>query len=436
MYQSRRRRRRRWGRRILSRYKRKWGRRSRRGHGIYRRWRRWRRRPRTVVTEQHSRRVKTIIVRGWEPLGNICPTDSARAKATPYASYDSDSGQGQWHGTWGHHWFTFQSLVDRAEARLNSFSGNWESYDYLRFLGGTMYFMQPREMCFMFGNDPYLMTSDLDKTASQKNRAEETWITPGYLMHRPGTHLILSRQKVERRSMYKIRVPVPTSWRGWFPIPDCFSYVLCHWYWTWWDPDACFFDPCATGSSCEAEPWWSTAQTKQAWVDRTKLDDPPVGGTGPNQKTWAPFLPSRPCTNYYTHSASFWFKYKLKFQVTGENIWAPVPRDYSQRGTVPTAPSRQQVESEARAPYPKTNRPPTTADILPGDLDSDGILEDEAYERITRDNPCPKRPRPLGIRWWDGTPGRTLQEQQQAAVLRPKPRRQLLRRLRDVLLQL
>nr|AJW66524.1 ORF1 [Torque teno felis virus] len=433
MYQSRRRRRRRWGRRVLSRYKRKWGRRHRRNYGFPRRWRRWRR-PRTVVTEQHSRRVKTIVVRGWEPMGNVCPTDYAKTKATPYASYDSDQGNGQWHGTWGHHWFTFQSLVDRAEARLNSFSGNWESFDYLRFLGGTMYIMQPREMCFMFGNDPYLMTADLDKTPSQKNRAEETWITPGYLMHRPGTHLILSAQKVHRRSMYKIRVPVPTSWRGWLPIPECFSYVLCHWYWTWWDPDACFFDPCATGSSCEAEPWWSAANMKQSWVDRSQLESSGVITTG--LKSWAPFLPTRPCVNYYTHSASFWFKYKLKFQVTGENIWAPVPRDYSQQGTVPTAPARQQVEPKTRTPHKKGLRPPTTADILPGDLDKDGILQDEAYERITRDNPCPKRPKPVGVRWWDGVPGRTLQVQQSSALQRPPPRRKLLRRLRDVLLQL
>nr|UYM26543.1 ORF1 [Torque teno felis virus] len=433
MYQSRRRRRRRWGRRVLSHYKRKWGRRYRRNHGFTRRWRRWRR-PRTVVTEQHSRRVKTIVVRGWEPMGNVCPTDYAKTKATPYQSYDSDQGNGQWHGTWGHHWFTFQSLVDRAEARLNSFSGNWESYDYLRFLGGTMYIMQPREMCFMFGNDPYLMTADLDKTQAGKNRAEETWITPGYLIHRPGTHLILSAQKVQRRSMYKIRVPVPTSWRGWFPIPECFSYVLCHWYWTWWDPDACFFDPCATGSSCEAEPWWAAVNMKQNWVDRSQLESPGVITTG--LKSWAPFLPTRPCVNYYTHSASFWFKYKLKFQVTGENIWAPVPRDYSQQGTVPTAPARQSVEPKARTPHQEGHRPPTTADISPGDLDKTGILQEEAYERITRDNPSPKRPKPVGVRWWDGVPGRTLQEQQPPAVQRPPPRRKLLRRLRDVLLQL
>lgn len=234
--------------------------------------------------------------------------------------------------------------------------------------------------------------------------------------------------------MYKIRVPVPTSWRGWFPIPDCFSYVLCHWYWTWWDPDACFFDPCATGSSCEAEPWWSAANMKQSWVDRSQLESPGVITTG--LKSWAPFLPTRPCVNYYTHSASFWFKYKLKFQVTGENIWAPVPRDYSQQGTVPTAPARQQVEPKTRTPRKEGLRPPTTADILPGDLDKDGILQDEAYERITRDNPSPKRSKPVGVRWWDGVPGRTLQEQQSSAIQRPPPRRKLLRRLRDVLLQL
>lgn len=204
------------------------------------------------------------------------------------------------------------------------------------------------------------------------------------MLHAPHTHMILSRRLTHRTKFYRIKIPVPTTWESYSPIKGANTWVIWFWFWTWWDPQRCFFNPCTepdgTGS-CEAEPWWAKETDPGDWVNRQKYQ----ASATASSKNWGPFLPSRQCSG---NSTSFWFLYKLKFKIGGESIWTPVPRDPLVEGYIPSAPSLDgrtqegQIQPGTRTPG-HIGRPWTTHDILPFDLD-EGILTDEALERITR----------------------------------------------------
>lgn len=332
-------------------------------------------------------RQKTIYVSGWEPLGNVCNTDTAKSRATPYCSIEKPENeqcnQGQWHGTWGYHFHTWYNLILRSEARWCRFSSDWQSYDYMKFLGGTVWIPQMEDLCLMFNADPYLLSSHFAGKENKEATKEETWIHPGYLLHAPGTHLIMNRRLHHQTRFYKIKIKVPTAWDSWAPIKGVRDWITWFWVWTWWDPQRAFFDPCADLSkgACAAEPWWGQANYLDKWVDRSQYET--TGGN--QQKTWGPFLPPKNCSGQET---SFWFKYKLKFKVGGESLWAPVPRDPIEQGYIPGAPGlgarrpAGEIQPHSRA-FGGQTIPRTPHDILPGDL-AGGILHDEALERITR----------------------------------------------------
>lgn len=328
------------------------------------------------------------MVKGWEPVGNVCTKDTAKNRASPYCSLEKNNADckttGQWHGTWGYHWHTLYNLILRAEARWNRFSSNWESYDYVKFCGGTIWIPQYQDLNFMFNADTYWLSSHFANKNDNLTK-EETWIHPGYMLHAPGTHLILSRRLTHHRGFYKIKIKVPTTWESYIPVKDAMDWVLWFWTWTWWDPERCFFEPCTDepDSSCTAEPWWSQNNQLQSWVDRSQYQaDNQASG-----KNWGPFLPKKQCSG---NSSSFWFLYKLYFKFGGESVWAPVPRDPIVQGYIPGAPGNGRTSREAPGifqlgPRALTGglRPWTPHDILPGDLEDGMLLSDEALERIT-----------------------------------------------------
>lgn len=322
-------------------------------------------------------------MRGWEPCGNVCTQVTARQRASPYCDIETSPDcqtAAQWQGSWGFHFHTLQNLLLRAKVRWCRFSGDWESHDYMKFCGGTVYIPQNQDLSFMFNVDTYWLGSHFSKdNESQKpaKTAEETWVHPGYLLHAPHTHLIMSRRQSHHTKFYKIKIQVPASWESYTPIQGSIDWILWFWYWTWWDSERAFFNPCTDeqGSSCTANPWWGKSAD---WVDRNKY----TSTCKATDACWGPFLPSRQCTG---NSSSFWFFYKLRFKVGGESIWAPVPRIPSEQGYIPTAPSKGKSTSTVQ-PMPgnigRYPRPWTPADIFPGEIGDGFFINDEAMERI------------------------------------------------------
>nr|QYD02179.1 ORF1 [Torque teno felis virus] len=386
----------------------------RRGRYHPRRWRRWRRgwyrrrrRPgRRVgwrrIWQHEPRRHKHLYVRGWEPLGNVCATDSVKAEATPYYSVEPQGGAQStavWHGTWGKHYLTFNNLLQRAQARWCLFSSDWESYDYVLFLGGTIFIPQTSHIAWMINFDEYLQTKMV--RYNEKNK-EDHWGHPGILINTPHTHMIFPPWNYRHQRMYRIKIRPPPGWQGVQRFPEAMSYICLHWLWTWFDPEHAFYDVyCQSGttSTCEQAPWWANNTfVAGKWVDRTLYDDPVTNCNAPENKyNWGPFLPQK--ISSAAAQTSLFFLYKLKFKLVGNAIWRAVPRNFQAQGMVPDPEGPNQSSVPARD-EPKTGesrkkrrkRPLDEADIWAGDLDSDGILTERALRRITGHCPGDEQP--------------------------------------------
>ncbi|BBE36952.1 hypothetical protein [Paguma larvata torque teno virus] len=370
-WRKRQRRRRYWRPR---RYKRGYGRRSWRKFRGRRRF--YRRRRGIWVGKSYPRRSKIITVRGWEPLGNICVSDTAQGEAKPYDSLDSDKpGNAVWHGTWGHHWFTIKNLIKRAYAGWNRWSSDWTTYDYIKFCGGNMWPMQNRNIDYLFGADPFALTTDTftGTNSSVEKKTEEAWIHPGVLFTNSGNHWIRNSGDCCRRRFYRIRVKPPSAWNTYYRFDQAQNFICSHWWWTWFDPNQCFWDPSKEGSPCTQLPWWHNSRD---WQNRKDYNT--------NNK-WGPFLPSTPYESRFKlgTEGSLWFQYKLYFKVSGDSIFSTMPRDPVEQGYIPDPGSKgKRIQPRSKYPHAK-RRMQSTDDILPGDLDSDGILTDEALARIT-----------------------------------------------------
>lgn len=344
------------------------------------------------VTEHIPGRHKYLTVTGWEPLGNLCASDSAKSEATPYCSVEPQCGTATWHGTWGHHYFTFSNLLNRASARWNMFSGDWESFDYVAFLGGTIRIPQTSTATWMITFDEYLQTA---QTKWNEKNKEDHWGHPGILLNVPKTHIIFPTWNYRHRKMYKIRITPPPGWKGVQRFPEAMSYICMHWLWTYCDFEHAFYDNiCKSNSTdtCQVAPWWAQNNMLDKWVDRTKYPASTSCGSG-TDKNWGPFLPQRFAPQ--AHESSLFFLYKLRFKLVGSAIWRPLPRIFQAEGLVPDPegpPAQQslegQDESEAeQPPHKKSKRPLSTYDIWGQDLDSDGFIKERAFRRITGYNP-------------------------------------------------
>nr|WCS65290.1 ORF1 [Torque teno Leptonychotes weddellii virus 1] len=423
-----------------------WRRKYYRGH------RRWRRRglyPRqrtSTVRYYPSRRRKRISVRGWEPLGNVCPTDSARAEATPYIDLDkedvdifnTDSGTGgdglgaQWHGQWGHHFFTFYSLLIRAKYYFNYWSSDWEGYDYLQFLGGYIWLPRMPSFSWMFYLDSSIQSNPKDQTTPEnKYKFDKSWVHPGILLNRPGSRILLSTLQSRGRSLFrKMKVRPPAGWEGTYRMDVAQDFLLFHWSWTTVNLTSSFYDfycqrkrdPTKTDSQCVANPWFMGEKTlydqvqhfsedneakkfssqlknnlakfkndsRSAWVNRklyVKSDCKPnnVHNNIPsNFHNWGPFLPQNVLFDL-SFGNSVYFRYKLFFKVSGDSLYRRLPSVRCKDNVIPPCPGFSDnncPEVQTRSIL-KKRKLATIYDILPGDLDETGLLTERAYERIT-----------------------------------------------------
>nr|QYD02176.1 ORF1 [Torque teno felis virus] len=361
----------------------------RRRYGRYRRH--WRRRryfhggtaQRRRVVQWVPRRRRYVYVRGWEPLGNLCMTDYASTEAKPYASLEQP-GSGQWHGTWGKHYFTPNNLLLRASAYWNQWSDDWAGYDYISIGGGTIYIPKDKQVEWMINFDPYLQQLSV---LGSKNNNEDRWVHPGVLLNTPGTHLIMPPTMYQRKDFYKIKLRPPPGWVGYQRFPEAMGFILLHWAWSWFNLQHAFFYPNygVETSTCEQEPWWGGNNQWNKWVDRSSYT---TCTTNLPQKTWGPFLPCKFGQN--GPETSLMFFYKLKFTFSGNSLWRPLPRNYANDGLVPVPPGPTSDQTNTRSSR-KKKRPLHEADIWPEDLDSDGLLTERAYQRITGYNPGAKR---------------------------------------------
>lgn len=171
------------------------------------------------------------------------------------------------------------------------------------------------------------------------------------------------------------------------------NYILYHWGWTWFDFNAAFFNIYGQTDTnqCEIGPWWATNSYITKWVNRMKYDS---NNTTSQPRTWGPFLPAK---IYPGTEESLMFFYKIKLKLSGDSIWRPVPTSFVREGLVPEpeGPNNSSVTG-ARKHRKKKKRPEAVYDIRPEDLDSDGILKEGAYHRITTTYSPDKRRRVEG----------------------------------------
>nr|QYD02424.1 ORF1 [Torque teno felis virus] len=360
----------------------------RRRHAGFRRWRRWRKPviKRTLYQNMPSRH-RTVWVRGWEPLANLCKNDGPTSEATPYLSIEPQSDgypTGVWHGTWGKHFHTPNNLLQRALAGWNSWSDDWTTFDYIYFAGATITIPQPVYNTLLITFDPYLQTKV--NVYSEKNK-EDLYLHPGVLLNMPHTHIIFPFTKKHRRSFYKIKVRPPPGWTGYQRFPQAMGYILYHWGWTWASLDTAFFSTWAKpgADQCPVGPWWATNSYLTKWKNRTKYDP---NDNQDKPRNWGPFL--QPKLPNGLGEESFLFFYKIKLKLSGDSIWRPLPTNFQRDGLVPE-PEGPNSSLGTKTNSKKKKRPQDVADIWPDDLDSDGILKDRAYSRITAPHTGDKR---------------------------------------------
>nr|WCS65777.1 ORF1 [Torque teno Leptonychotes weddellii virus 1] len=461
--------------------RRSWYRKYHRRH-FWRRRRHFRRRT-APVRYYPSRRRKRISVRGWEPLGNICYKSSASAEATPYDDLDTtdynifnstqgcDGLKGQWYGQWGHHFFTLQNLIRRSQYYFNYFSSDWQGYDYVSFKGGWIWLPRLPAISWMFYLDNSPQSNPQEPMPEAKYKYDKSWVHPGILLNRPGSKLLINVLQQPYRSLFRrIRVVPPPVWEGTYRIDAALQYLLFHWSWTTVNLSAPFFDyycsrqggDQAHRDTCIERPWficcrdtWKQKMNDNSWDGRQqhievvkKLTDGSTDSRAawvnrkfyiksdcvntPNAQSkfpsnfwnWGPFLPQNVLTGQ-AYEASVYFRYKLLFQFSGESLYRKPPSKECDGALYPPAPGESCNKISSHSIYKK--RPLSTNDILPGDLDEDGLLTERAYQRITR----PDRDiQSTGLECISNQhlpPRKRVRFRESSGVLRRKRARQLIR---------
>nr|ASA49049.1 ORF1 [Torque teno Leptonychotes weddellii virus 1] len=418
----------------------------RRHHWPYRRRRRYHRHRTATVRYYPSRRRKRISVRGWEPLGNICPGDAASAEATPYKDLDeyeidientdqsSSNKYGQWHGQWGHHFFTVRSLLLRAKYYFNYWSSDWEGYDYIQFRGGRIWLPRMPGFSWIFYLDPSIQSNPKESDPEPKYKYDTSWVHPGILLNRPGSRLMISTFQQPYKSFFRsLLVKPPSGWEGVYRIDQAMDYLLFHWSWSTCNLTSSFYDfycqrrrqarenDPRKADKCTQRPWfmgekdqWSQMgkfitdgyakmckdtlniirmnkqDTRAVWVNRKKyiksdcIDTAAKDNAPSNFHNWGPFLPQNVLTDYVSGN-SVYFRYKLWFKVSGDSLYRRLPSQPCKDAVIPPAPgtSENPCGKIPTRSILKRRTPPTIYDILPGDLDEGGLLTDRAYRRIT-----------------------------------------------------
>nr|UZV41779.1 MAG: ORF1 [Anelloviridae sp.]UZV41789.1 MAG: ORF1 [Anelloviridae sp.] len=423
--------------RYRRRYRRPWRRHffryRRRRRWPRRHWRRaWRRsrRPSKVlrIKQWQPRRRKLLVVQGWEILGvqgseieyeinqdlteptikirNVAPSN----KPVEYLSKmipqeirnvcseewpDTSKNPQYWDFVGGYGWakFDLQSLVLRNLLGMNRFSENIRTYTHIRFLKFKLQLVRGPTLDYLF--------------RVQMHRGPYDWETPlihpAHLLNMPFVTWVESIRRSKCCRMKVIRRHSPTDLSGWYDIEEFRKYELFTYQWTVFDPNNPMGKNPLYGKTLETDKWWNddwmrnnSSKNKKIsdlnklldWADRGTYDSNFVSCINSNfiaqhTKSWwewitgkedcnskkgktTPFLPPiMPSDKINT----FWFRYKFYFQLGG----ASISRDLQQWPIRETSDNAHPCTKDTTCPYC----------IRQGDLDEDGLLTKEAYERIT-----------------------------------------------------
>lgn len=394
------------------RYRRRWRRRWHWGRRHSRR--RWRKTE--VVYEHRPRKRKRIVCTGWEILGvvgshliftydkdgNPTVTTTRNTKNNKQVTWQKDAGFvtsnntftpgrctfASFIGGYGQGTFTLGGLCLRASLGMARFSDSFEGYDWVKYLGGSYQLVPNAEVDWLFRWDNHKNVG-YDASGRDESKDEGKWNHPANLLLYPFVSIVESIKRSKCCKWKHRRFRPNPLWEGWWDKDRFATYVLGGYMWTTIDLDnpmglAPYARDTGTESSAPLRnDWWPSNYPSQTqgkcptWINRQEWDKGFLEDnqdnrfrnitwplSGDKRPRYGPFCPPVLQTD---RPQTLWFRYKFVFQFGGTNI-----ENYFPRYPV----------SEVRDP-PKTCPSGCQSCIGEGDLNSNGILTDDAYERIT-----------------------------------------------------
>nr|ASH99089.1 ORF1 [Giant panda anellovirus] len=406
------------------RYRRLW-RRAHRRRGYYRR------RRVSTIKQVNPRRRRLLVCTGWEILGQIGSQLKYTIKSDGKPQIDvlnpipankqvtylsqmvpqglenkcSDTwvmnirdpsgmankkGPTHWDfcGGWGYAKFDFQSLILRNLLGMNRFSESILTFTHIRFLKFKVQLVRGPSLDYLF--------------RLQMHRGPQDWesplIHPSHLINMPFVTWVESTKRSKCCRMKTLRRIATTDLSGWYDIESFRALELFSYQWTVFDPNNPLGkNPIIPKSN---KKWWNddwmramAGENKKIsenrhlnWQDRTTYDqgfvktiDPKKLNATQNFWDWVftgfdtkntagkttPFLPPIMPSEYVN---TFWFRYKIYFQIGGQTI----------SRNAPPWPLRETTDNTGKCMV--TNCPYC---IKEGDLDDTGQLKEKALERIT-----------------------------------------------------
>nr|USZ80611.1 ORF1 [Tick-associated anellovirus 10] len=342
-------------------------------------------------------------------------------------------------GGWGYAKFDFQSLILRNLLGMNRFSEDITNFTHIRWLKFKFQLIRGPSVDYLFRIQMHRGPQDF----------ESPLVHPAHLLNMPFVTWVesIARSKCCRKKV--LRRLATTDLSGWYDIESFRNQELVSYQWSAFDPNNPLGkNPDLPGAKTDKFKWWDdgwmrirAATTNDAtaqkpiktnrdlnWQDRTTYDntfvqelDKKVNNyqqswfqniwdwvysytkddytnqkLGKNTPFCPPVLPS-------TYVNTLWFRYKFYFQVGGATIGRYAPE----------WPLRETHDNTAKV----CRIPGCKYCIKEGDLDKDGVLTEEAYERITEPpergkktlveklaralQRRRKRKRERKITWWD-----------------------------------
>lgn len=381
-------------------YRRRYYPRRRRRHFHWRKWRRT-----EVLREHRPRKTKWITVTGWEIMGHVGSALSWVKSGQDYSLHvrrnikntvkvdhlskmgitNDNKAQGasacdfkDFCGGYGEAQFTLAGLVQRSRACMARFSESLGGYDWIKFIGGSVTLPPSHEVNYLFRWDNHRGGNDKER------EIENVWNHPANMLLFPMTVIVESIERTKCCKWRRIKFKPPPAFEGWWDKDVFATFILGGYQWTTIDLDnplglAPYTQNVQTLTTQYKNEWFKKKGPCPEWIDRSKYNKDFnesntiatswldwVWGSLTTDKVpkYSPFCPPvYPTQNPQT----LWFKYKFHFKVGGANL-------------------ENRFEEY---PIHEVNQPPQTcptscsACINPEDLDSDGLLTERAYRRIT-----------------------------------------------------
>lgn len=347
------------------------------------------------------KKTKIITYRGWEPLGycgSIFTIGSNDGKVNSrYTIANNRAVDGldyylttdkqnkikvdNFGGGWGTGSFNLQSLMLRVKRGICRPSDSFEGFDRFRFISCKVLLIPALSIDYLFRFN-HSLAMDTHDRERQRN-----WIHPLMMLLTPGCKVVQSLQRNTRGKWKKafcrrtgsISNKWQDIWKG--SLNAFFSYD-----WSTVDLNNPFGLPDFQSSANEFHNRW-LKEPQAGWANRRKWDEAFVGSSQEGKEWWRildwtslttnhkpeygpfcpPVFPSEETNAFY-----FFYKIKLQFGGTHEFLITN-PGDYGNE--VPPTPNitREDIIHVQDPTYAK----------YPEDYDSNGILTDAAFSRIT-----------------------------------------------------